>query len=66
MDLVAASVRGDAAAKRAQRQEHHELRENKLAFVHGGLLREDAKDHKSWSRLSNLDQTERPKFKVNH
>ena len=61
LDLVVASVGGDATTKSAQGQERHELRENKLALVHGGPLREDAKDHKSWSRLSNRDQTEMPK-----
>jgi hypothetical protein len=61
LDLVVASVRGDATTKSAQGQERHELRENKLALVHGGPLREDAKDHKSWNRLSNRDQTEMPK-----
>jgi len=45
-------VLGNAAAKRAQRQERHELRENKLAVVHASPLREDAKDHKS-SPLQN-------------
>jgi hypothetical protein len=60
LDLVVASVRGDATAKSAQQQERHELRENKLALVHGVPLREDAKDHKSWNRLSNRDQTEMP------
>jgi hypothetical protein len=50
-------VLGNAAAKRAQRQERHELRENKLAVVHEGPLRADAKDHKSWNRNSNRDQT---------
>ena len=60
LDLVVASVSGDATEKSAQRQECHELRENKLALVHGGPLREDAKDHKSWNRLSNRDQTEMP------
>jgi hypothetical protein len=57
LDLVVASVRGHATAKSAQRQERHELRENKLAVVHEGPLRADAKDHKSWSRSSNRDQT---------
>jgi hypothetical protein len=37
------------------------LRENKLALVHGGPLRDDAKDHKSWNRSSNRDQTEKLK-----
>jgi hypothetical protein len=50
-------VLGNAAAKRAQRQEGHELRENKLALVHCGPLRANAKDHKSWNRSSNRDQT---------
>jgi hypothetical protein len=36
------------------------LRENKLALVHGGPLRDDAKDHKPWNRSSNRDQTEMP------
>ena len=57
LNLVIASVLGNAAAKRAQRQEGHELRENKLALVHCGPLRANAKDHKSWNRSSNRDQT---------
>ena len=57
LNLVIASVLGNAAAKRAQRQERHELRKNKLAVVHEGPLRADAKDHKSWNRSSNRDQT---------
>ena len=61
LNFVIASVLGNAAAKRAQRQEGHELRENKLALVHCGPLRDDAKDHKSWNRSSNRDQTEMPK-----
>ena len=60
LDLVIASVRGYASAKSAQWQKCHELRENKLALVHGGPLRDDAKDHKSWNRSSNRDQTEMP------
>jgi len=60
LNLVIASVLGNAAAKRAQRQERHELRENKLAVVHEGPLRADAKDHKPWNRSSNRDQTEMP------
>jgi hypothetical protein len=40
-------VSGYASAKSAQWQEGHELRENKLALVHEGPLRADAKDHKS-------------------
>jgi hypothetical protein len=31
-----------------------------VASVHGGPLREDAKDHTSWNRLSNREQTEMP------
>jgi len=61
LNLVIASVLCNAAAKRAQRQEGHELRENKLALVHCGPLRANAKDHKSWNRSSNRDQTEMPK-----
>jgi hypothetical protein len=38
-------VLGNAAAKRAQRQEGHELRESKLAFVHVVPLRTNAKHH---------------------
>jgi hypothetical protein len=58
LDLVIASVGGHASAKSAQRQEGHELRENKLALVHGGPLRAHAKDHKLRLRRSNHDQTE--------
>jgi hypothetical protein len=54
---VIATVSGYASAKSAQWQEGHELRENKLASVHGGPLRDDAKDHKPWNRSSNRDQT---------
>ena len=32
LNLVIAAVNGNAAAKRAQRQERHELRENKLSW----------------------------------
>jgi len=60
LNLVIASVLGNAAAKRAQGQKRHKLRENKLALVHGGPLRDDAKDHKPWNRSSNRDQTEMP------
>jgi hypothetical protein len=61
LNLVIASVLGNAAAKRAQGQKRHELRENKLALVHCGPLRANAKEHKSWNRSSNRDQTEMPK-----
>ena len=57
LDLVIATVSRYASAKSAQWQEGHELRENKLALVHEGPLRADAKDHKSWNRSSNRDQT---------
>ena len=57
LDLVIATVSGHASTKSAQWQEGHELRENKLALVHEGPLRADAKDHKSWNRSSNRDQT---------
>ena len=57
VDLVIALVSGHASAKSAQWQKCHELRENKLALVHESPLRADAKDHKSWSRSSNRDQT---------
>jgi len=61
LDLVIATVSGYASTKSAQWQKRHELRENKLALVHCGPLREDAKDHKSWNRSSNRDQTEKLK-----
>jgi len=54
---VIATVSGHASTKSAQWQEGHELRENKLALVYEGPLRADAKDHKSWNRSSNRDQT---------
>ena len=57
LDLVIASVSGHASTKSAQWQKRHELRENKLAVVHESPLRADAKDHKSWNRSSNRDQT---------
>ena len=60
LDLVIAPVRGHASTKSAQGQKRHELRENKFAVVHGCPLRDDAKDHKSWNRSSNRDQTEMP------
>ena len=46
LDFVIATVSGHASTKSAQWQEGHELRENKLALVHEGPLRADAKDHK--------------------
>ena len=61
VDLVIATVSRYASAKSAQWQEGHELRENKLALVHCGPLRANAKDHKSWNRSSNRDQTEKLK-----
>ena len=60
LDLVIATLRGHALTKSAQGQNRHELRENKLALVHGGPLRADAKDHKAWYRSSNRGQTEMP------
>jgi len=60
VDLVIALVSGHTSAKSAQWQKCHELRENKLALVHGGPLRDDAKDHKSWNQSSNRDQAEMP------
>ena len=56
LDLVIATVSGHASTKSAQWQKRHELRENKLAVVHEGPLRADAKDLKSWNRSSNRDQ----------
>ncbi len=58
IDLVHLAVgdvneRGNRAA--------YALRKNKLGLVHGGALREDARDHESRSRLSNRHQTEMPK-----
>jgi hypothetical protein len=53
---VIATVSGYASTKSAQGQKRHKLRENKLALVHEGPLRADAKDHKSWNRNSNRDQ----------
>jgi hypothetical protein len=60
LDLVIATVSGHASTKSAQGQKRHELRENKLALVHCGPLRANAKDHKSWNRSSNRDQAEMP------
>jgi hypothetical protein len=60
LDLVIATVSGYTSAKSAQWQEGHELRENKLALVHESPLRANAKDHKSWNRSSNRDQTQMP------
>jgi hypothetical protein len=61
LDLVIAAVSGHASMESAQGQKRHELRENKLALVHCGPLRANAKDHKSWNRSSNRDQTEKLK-----
>ena len=58
LGLASAAASSHASTKSAQWQKRHELRENKLALVHEGPLREDAKDHKSWNRSSNRDQTE--------
>ncbi len=58
LNLVIAAVSGHASTESAQGQKRHELRENKLALVHCGPLRANAKDHKSWNRSSNRDQTE--------
>jgi hypothetical protein len=58
LNLVIATVSRHASTKSAQGQKRHELRENKLALVHCGPLRANAKDHKSWNRNSNRDQTE--------
>ena len=57
LNLVIAAVSGHASTESAQGQKRHELRENKLALVHCGPLRANAKDHKSWNRSSNRDQT---------
>jgi hypothetical protein len=40
MDLVIVAVRSHASTKSAQWQKRHELRESKLALVHGGPSRE--------------------------
>ena len=61
LNFVIATVRSHAAAKSAQGQKRHKLRKNKLALVHCGPLRADARDHKPWNRSSNRDQTEMPK-----
>ena len=61
LNLVIAAVSGHASTESAQGQKRHELRENKLALVHCGPLRANAKDHKSWNRSSNRDQTEKLK-----
>jgi hypothetical protein len=61
LDLVIAPVLGHVPPKCAQQQECLELKENELTLVRGDRLRADAKDHKSWSQISNRDQTEMPK-----
>jgi hypothetical protein len=61
LNLVIDAVSGHASTESAQGQKRHELRENKLALVHCGPLRANAKDHKSWNRSSNRDQAEMPK-----
>ncbi|MFZ2738244.1 MAG: hypothetical protein WAY02_08425 [Burkholderiaceae bacterium] len=53
-----AGISGHVHRNTHQWQKCHELRENKLALVHCGPLRAGAKDHKSWNRSSNRDQTE--------
>ena len=58
LNLVIATVSGHASTESAQGQKRHDLRENKLALVHCGPLLANAKDHKSWNRSSNRDQTE--------
>ena len=57
-DLVFAAMIGHAAAKRAQWQIEHKLREHELALVHGGFGRKSAKNPKSDFRRSNRDQTQ--------
>ena len=57
LNFVIAAVSVHASTESAQGQKRHELRENKLALVHCGPLRANAKDHKSWNRSSNRDQT---------
>ena len=47
VDLVIAILRGHASTKSARGQKRHGLRENQLAVVHGGSLREDTKVHTS-------------------
>ena len=56
LNLVIAAVSGHASTESFQGQKRHELRENKLALVHSGPLRDDAKDHNSLHRSSNRDQ----------
>ena len=56
-NIGAWAARNGMVGVNTQWQKRHELRENKLAVVHGGPLRADAKDHKSWNRSSNRDQT---------
>ena len=58
LNLVIATMSGHASTESAQGQKRHELRENKLALVHCGPLRANAKDHKPWNRSSNRDQPE--------
>jgi hypothetical protein len=59
-DLVLSVVIGHTAAKRAQRQVHHELRKYELALVHGDFCGFPPKNPKSDFRRSNRDQTEIP------
>jgi hypothetical protein len=61
LDLVVAPVMTHAPTKSGEWQECHQLRENELALIHGGPLRAHARDHKSWTRSSNRDQTKTPK-----
>jgi hypothetical protein len=58
LNLVIGAVNGHASTESAQGQKRYELRENKLVLVHCCSLRANAKDHKSWNRSSNRDQTE--------
>ncbi len=58
LDFEVALMRGHASTKGAQRQMHHELREDELTLVHGGNKRKSAQNRDFGIRCSNRDQTE--------
>jgi len=66
LDLVVASVRSNATAKSAQRQERHELRENKLALVHNGPCEKTQKTISHGIDFQIETRLKCQKLKVNH
>ncbi len=62
LNLVLATMRGHATAKRAQRQVRHELSEDELAVVHERTRPEAAKPSNIAPRRSNRDQKFAPVY----